>query len=155
MPYSPRQLRPSTTGKRSLPQKRDRGQRPYDHRWRVFADRYVKGYPLCVLCICRGRLGQEARRQGSQRNVVVDHIEPFATSPDPLAAMYDYGNLQPLCATCHDRDKQRLERRTAEGKRRAAWLLFLAETIRQNGTRAHTSSLREFLPEGILPVLDR
>ena len=141
--------------RKRLPEKRQRRDRAYDHTWRKFATQFARAYPLCVLCIWRGRLGDDARTQGSRRNVVVDHIEPFATAIDPLEAMYQPDNLQPLCARCHDRDKQRIERRSQAGKVRAEWLRYLKGELDQHRAHRHCAELRQFLPAGIQPIVSQ
>ena len=44
---------------------------------------------------------------GKSRDLVADHIKPHRGERD---LFFDPGNLQCLCATCHNRDKQREER---------------------------------------------
>ena len=141
--------------RKRLPEKRQRRDRAYDHTWRKFATQFARAYPLCVLCICRGRLGDDARTQGSRRNVVGDHIEPFSTAIDPREAMYHPDNLQSLCARCHDRDKQRIERRSERGKVRHEWLLYLSREVDQHRSHEHCAALRRFIPAGIAPILQQ
>lgn len=46
---------------------------------------------------------------GESRDLVADHVEPHRGDRDLFFAR---ANLQCLCATCHNRDKQREERRS-------------------------------------------
>lgn len=55
----------------------------------------------CFTCVRCGLVGQSAE-------LVADHIEPHRGDH---ARFFDRSNLQCLCAACHNRDKQREERR--------------------------------------------
>ena len=153
MATAPRRLGERTTTAERLPQVRTREPRVYSHRWRRLSDKFAAVFPLCVLCVCRGKLGRDARRAGRARNVVVDHVEPFTTAPDPTASMYDWSNLQSLCARCHDSDKQRIERRTPVGAVRATWLRYLREEMGEHLSAEHVRGLREHLPDWIAYAL--
>jgi 5-methylcytosine-specific restriction enzyme A len=64
-------------------------------RWQVLVDALF----TCARC---GRLERDTSR------LVADHKVPHRGD---LALFWDRGNLQCLCKPCHDRDKQRDERR--------------------------------------------
>ena len=49
---------------------------------------------------------------GESRDLVADHIKPHRGERE---LFFSAGNLQCLCATCHNRDKQREERAVAGG----------------------------------------
>ena len=63
-------------------------------RWQVLTDAMF----TCAMC---------RRLEGLSRNLVADHIRPHRGND---ALFWDRENLQCLCRSCHDRDKQRLER---------------------------------------------
>ena len=74
--------------------------RGYNHRWKKARDTYLQSHPLCVMC------EQEDRIAAAE---VVDHIIPHRGDQD---LFWDSkGNWQSLCKSCHDRHKQRLEKR--------------------------------------------
>ena len=72
--------------------------RGYGHRWRVARSSYLASHPLCVEC---ERIGQTAAA------TVVDHITPHRGDQ---ALFWRRDNWQALCASCHSRHKQRIER---------------------------------------------
>ena len=151
MPHSPRRLGIAEDAK-PLRSSDGRRSRAYDSRWRRFARQFSTAFPLCVLCICRGKLGQASRVNGRER-VVVDHIEPFHGAENERTTQYDPRNLQPLCKRCHDADKAKLEARTERGRRRGAWLEFLRRELTRNGAWDHAEQLAEYFPSGVSAVL--
>lgn len=66
-------------------------------RWQRMRERQLSLHPLCTFCLERDIVTEAT---------VCDHIEPHKGDPD---LFWDDGNLQSLCAPCHDRDKQRME----------------------------------------------
>ena len=73
--------------------------RGYGHRWRTARHAYLRAHPLCVLCQAERRVTEAC---------VVDHIVPHRGDSKRF---WDPSNWQPLCAPCHNRHKQREERR--------------------------------------------
>lgn len=68
----------------------------YDLRkWRRLRDEFAKANPLCAECERKGKI-----KLGSE----VDHIEPHRNDPN---LMWDWGNLQHLCTTCHSAKTER------------------------------------------------
>lgn len=65
-------------------------------RWEVLVDAVF----TCKRC---GYVGQS-------RDLVADHVTPHRGDRE---LFFDRGNLQCLCATCHNRDKQKEERANA------------------------------------------
>lgn len=64
----------------------DRG---YGWRWQKLRNRYIAQHPVCEKC----------RENGVIRMATdVDHIIPHRGAP---ALLYDEGNLQSLCKSCH------------------------------------------------------
>ena len=72
------------------PSARDRG---YDRDWQKARTDWLAFHPCCAMC------GGAA--------AVVDHITPHRSNH---ALFWDWRNWQSLCASCHNRHKQRLER---------------------------------------------
>ena len=68
-------------------------------RWRRIAALHLAEEPLCRFCLADGVI-EPAR--------VCDHIEPHRGDVDKFWS----GPFQSLCKACHDRDKQRMERRS-------------------------------------------
>lgn len=73
--------------------------RGYDREWREASAAYLVEHPWCVYCLRRGK---------HTRARVVDHIDPHKGDP---VKFWDIDNWQSLCKPCHDRDKQRDEKR--------------------------------------------
>jgi 5-methylcytosine-specific restriction enzyme A len=67
-------------------------------RWRTGRIRFLRANPLCVFCKRGGRTA--AAR-------VVDHIMPHKGDE---RVFFDQANWQPLCFSCHNSRKQRIER---------------------------------------------
>lgn len=68
---------------------------PYNTpRWQTLRAQTLRQEPLCRLCQANGSL--------TAANTV-DHITPISQGGEP----FDRANLQPLCASCHSRHKQR------------------------------------------------
>ena len=74
---------------------KDRG---YAGAWPALRRAFLAAHPLCVECRNLGRVTAAT---------VVDHVVPLAKALD---RRLDPSNLQSLCASCHNRHKQRLER---------------------------------------------
>lgn len=70
-------------------------QRGYNGAWRKARKEWLTVYPFCVMCHAQA--------------TTVDHIVPHR-GDDRL--FWDKTNWQSLCAPCHNRHKQRLERAT-------------------------------------------
>jgi len=72
----------------------------YDSKgWKTLRAECLQATPWCVLCAERGIITPAT---------VVDHIVPHKGDE---ALFYDFDNLQSLCKGCHDRHKQRAEKR--------------------------------------------
>ena len=65
--------------------------RGYGYKWRKISKAYLRKHPLCVKCLQEGRFVTAT---------VVDHIVPHRGNPD---LMWNEGNYQALCKSCHDR----------------------------------------------------
>ncbi len=87
-------------------------ERGYDWRWRKARERYLAKHPFCRTC------GEQRRRTVA---TVIDHVVPHRlydalSSKDPIRIaaarklFWDQKNWCPLCSTCHDSAKQRLEK---------------------------------------------
>ncbi|HCE39691.1 MAG: HNH endonuclease [Alcanivorax sp.] len=72
--------------------------RGYGKRWRAAREQFLAEHPLCVFCQRRGRVAAAT---------VVDHIVPHRGDQK---LFWSRSNWQALCAPCHNRDKQRMER---------------------------------------------
>lgn len=73
------------------------GRGMYDARWQRARAAFLTAFPLCRFCEQLGR---------TTPATVVDHITPHRGAPD---LFWNTRNWQPLCKTCHDSAKQRLE----------------------------------------------
>lgn len=70
----------------------------YGHwRWRRAREMFLRLNPLCVMCEAEGRV---------ELGTVVDHITPHKGD---MVLFWDRGNWQPLCASHHSGDKQRID----------------------------------------------
>ncbi len=67
--------------------------------WRALRKKVLNEEPLCRLCQMRGR---------DSEATVADHIVPHRGDQ---SVFFDINNIQPLCKPCHDRVKQREEKR--------------------------------------------
>ena len=111
--------------------------------WRTLSLAWLRTYPLCVLCLARGRVNQGAGENASavQRNLIVDHIRPHKGDTE---LFWDQDNWQTLCRMpCHDRDKRR-----SEGAGRE-WFAWLRKIVEQDGTRETVLAYQNLLPERI------
>jgi len=72
-------------------------QRGYGSRWQKARETFLRSHPLCVMCGDLGRI---------EPATVVDHIKPHRGD---MVLFWDKTNWQPLCKSCHDIHKQRLE----------------------------------------------
>lgn len=80
--------------------------RGYDRTWERLRKMHLNEHPFCAKCLpAVARLGK-----------IVDHIVPIAVDP---SRRLDQTNLQTLCKTHHDRDKQREDKRAAKARRAA------------------------------------
>lgn len=71
----------------------------YSHsRWRRVREFFLRRHPLCVMCEAEGRVELAS---------VVDHIKPHKGD---MALFWDRNNWQPLCASHHSGEKQRIDR---------------------------------------------
>jgi len=82
---------------------------------------------------------------------VVDHIEPFGGDRE---MMFDADNLQTLCKRCHDRDKQRVERRHPAGTVRRHWLEYLRSEMADHHAAEHVANFAAMLPPGVQALLE-
>lgn len=73
-------------------------QRGYTWAWHKARDRFLLEHPVCKMCKDVGRVAKAT---------VVDHVIPHNGDKD---LFWDDGNWQALCATCHSRHKQRIEK---------------------------------------------
>lgn len=71
--------------------------RGYGHRWRKERLAFLQINPLCKFCTQAGKV--------TAANVV-DHIKPHKGNQE---LFWDTNNWQPLCKTCHDSTKARIE----------------------------------------------
>jgi hypothetical protein len=68
----------------------------YDRRWRRRRERQLRAEPLCRLCLAlRGRTVEAT---------IADHVVPHRGDPELFE-----GELQSLCAPCHDSWKRAIE----------------------------------------------
>lgn len=67
-------------------------------RWHKLRARQLRDNPLCKLCLELGR---------TEPATVADHIIPHYGDE---SLFFDQGNLQSMCAPCHNKHKQRQER---------------------------------------------
>ena len=117
---------------------------PNSRAWRAASKAWLQRYPVCVLCLCRGKINERATEDTctTQRLLVVDHIEPHR-GDDRL--FWDHNNWQTLCRLCHDVDKQRHEQ---AGKSGAAWRQMLMDEAKKHGSEALIQTMAEWLPPG-------
>lgn len=59
-------------------------------KWRIIRKMQLEAHPFCEECLMNGK---------RTKAIVVDHIIPIKKGGD----MYDYTNLQSLCASCHSK----------------------------------------------------
>ena len=85
-PQHERQRRAAVDAKRGTSTERG-----YDYRWRKLRGVYLREHPLCEPCQRAGRVVAAT---------VVDHRTPHKGDP---ALLYDWDNLEAMCATCHNR----------------------------------------------------
>ncbi|PLW77080.1 HNH endonuclease [Cohaesibacter celericrescens] len=67
--------------------------------WKRIRARRLAADPLCVMCLADGV---------TKAAEIVDHVVPHKGDRE---LFYSYANTQSLCATHHNRDKQRMEAR--------------------------------------------
>lgn len=72
-------------------------QRGYGYKWQQAREGYLAKHPLCVYCEREGHVVVAT---------VVDHKTPHRGD---MTLFWDRNNWQSLCATHHNRDKQREE----------------------------------------------
>lgn len=75
------------------PSSRERG---YTRQWEKARLDFLRHHPFCAMC--------------GNPSGVVDHVTPHRGDE---ALFWDWSNWQALCAPCHNRHKQRLERAAA------------------------------------------
>lgn len=78
--------------------KRSSTARGYTYEWQQARKEWLTTHPLCVMCMKAKRVCQAN---------VVDHIKPHNGD---MRLFWDRTNWQSLCAPCHNRVKQRMER---------------------------------------------
>lgn len=66
-------------------------------RWQRIRARQLNAEPLCAFCLDVGRVTAAT---------ICDHIEPHRGDPE----LFWRGPFQSLCKSCHDSDKQRVEK---------------------------------------------
>lgn len=71
-------------------------QRGYDRRWQRRREAQLRSEPMCAYC---------ARQGFVTPATVADHIVPHRGDPE----LFENGELQSLCASCHSSAKQREE----------------------------------------------
>ena len=76
---------------RRLQRSGSREERGYTYKWRKLRDRFIAQHPHCEECLKHGKITLATD---------VDHIIPHRGDPKLL---YDEGNLQSLCKSCHSR----------------------------------------------------
>lgn len=117
-----------------------------NRRWRDLCEAWLQQYPICVLCACQRRYndGVIANHIKTQRNLVVDHIQPHR---DDMDLFWDMDNLETLCRMpCHDRIKQSHEK---SNRSVADWMTFLRSEIELHQSRLHIESLARWIPDHI------
>ena len=77
-------------------------QRGYGYAWQKARAGFLRSHPLCAMCQKQGRVTVAT---------VVDHITPHRGDQ---CLFWDKANWQSLCATHHNRDKQREEARSKD-----------------------------------------
>ena len=124
-------IRPKRTGTRVKPIRRQDPNTQYSTRWKRQARAFIGAYPLCVSCLCEGRITSSR---------VVDHIVPHGGD---AGLFWDAENLEPLCKTCHDGPKQRCEKTGVD------WIEYLNERIRKMRTRKFVLLSGSLMPPAI------
>lgn len=120
--------------RRALRPIRRRHENWYGWDWQQLRNGFISQYPICVLCLCRGRTNQAN---------VVDHVTPHKGTE---ALRLDWDNLQPLCYRCHDVDKASTEANTEPSRVKAEWIRFLQSEIENANSVSHVAELRDNLP---------
>jgi 5-methylcytosine-specific restriction endonuclease McrA len=111
-----------------------------NRRWMSQSLAFVRQYPFCVACLCRGLInrGVETDSVATQRNLVVDHVVPHGGNQD---LFWDSDNWQTLCrAPCHDSEKRMCERRGLD------WWSRMRELATEHGACAKLEELQAWLP---------
>lgn len=93
-------LQPDSTQRMATSSWRDiktSSERGYGYKWQQARAVYLQTNPLCCYCQAKGM---------TTAATVVDHIKPHRGDK---ILFWDVSNWQPLCATCHSKDKQREE----------------------------------------------
>lgn len=114
-----------------------------DRAWRKASAAWLQQYPFCVLCLVQGKLNEGATEMAidTQRNLVVDHIEPHRGDSE---LFWDQDNWETLCRMpCHDLVKSRHEH---QGKGADAWYAMLRDEMRQHKT---SDDVRRWAPQHI------
>ena len=117
-----------------------------DRRWRRASEAFIRQYPICVLCVCRGETNQGATDYHihTQRNLIVDHITPHRGDGQ---LFWDCDNWQTLCRMpCHDRDKQRHDTTSGHDD---VWFAMLRKIIQETRTGKHVEYMAHLLPQHI------
>jgi len=144
---APRRLHETRRALKPARPRESAAKRGYDYQWQKLSDGFVQAYPYCVLCLCRGRInwGSIHYPLARQRSLVVDHIEPHRGDRHLL---FDYGNLQTLCATpCHDLDKQRIEH--GSGSVRRDWFQLLRAEVARCSSQEHLDAYQTAVPPSV------
>lgn len=99
------ECRPATKAKNDtanarITKRSSAAKRGYDSRWRRARAEFLSENPLCEYCKARGLYVSAT---------VVDHKIPHRGDID---LFWDRSNWQSLCASCHNSEKQRQERRS-------------------------------------------
>lgn len=115
-------------------------QRYNSDAWRRASAEWLERFPFCVLCLMHCRINERAMSDtcGTQRHLIVDHIEPHRGNE---RLYWDRNNLQTLCRLCHDRDKQSHD---SSGRTATQWFELLDKTMREHNAR-------QFIQPGWLP----
>lgn len=139
------QTRQEIAAKRYFPKNdlhRDRRCDTGTRRWSALRRVWLRRYPLCVLCLMRGRTG-------SGGELEVDHI---AMHTGDMERFWNQDNLQTLCHRCHAIAKQTHERRGGDA---AAWMAYLEAEMNRCGTESYVAAMRELIPPAVREVLLR
>lgn len=118
-----------------------------DRRWRKASNAWLQAYPVCVLCVCYGQVNQGAMDNAiaSQRNLIVDHIDPHRGD---VGLFWDQENWQTLCRMpCHDRDKQRHEQ---HGGSVDEWFAMLRGIMQQSNAMGLVRQMARWLPDRVI-----
>ena len=151
VPTSPRKLHQPRKQTQGRIRRDSASARGYGNRWRQTASTFVRAYPFCVLCLCRGRVNEGARNNPSPRgrSLHCDHITPHYGD---RRLLFDQANLQTLCATpCHATTKRRIELSTDHV--RHTWLAHLASELVRTESMSHLLEHRQGLPDALLTCL--